>query len=84
VILSALEINDTGLTLLTGGAEPLVSPGVAVIEDRRLLLGIDAMKQSRLKPGRVNSRFWEQLNLEPLGNGGRDVRTAADLAYSHL
>lgn len=84
MILSALEINDTGLTLLTGGAEPLVSPGVAVIEDRRLLLGIDAMKQSRLKPGRVNSRFWEQLNLEPLGNGGRDVRTAADLAYSHL
>jgi len=84
VILNALEINDTGLTLLRDGAEPLVSPGVAVIEDRQLLLGDDAMKQLRLKPGKVNSRFWELLNLDPLGNGGRDVRTAADLAYSHL
>ncbi len=65
MILSALEINDTGLTLLRDGAEPLVSPGVAVIEDRQLLLGDDAMKQLRLKPGKVNSRFWEL----PLGLG---------------
>lgn len=84
MILSALEINDTGLTLLRSGADPLVSPGVAVIENGRLLLGDEAMRQSRLKPGKVNNRFWEQLNLDPLGNGLRDVRTAADLAYSHL
>ena len=84
MILSALEINDTGLTLLKSGTDPLVSPGVAVIDEGRLLLGDEAMKQSRLKPGKVNNRFWEQLNLDPLDNGAREVRTAADLAYSHL
>jgi hypothetical protein len=84
VLLSALEINDTGLVLATEGAAVLVSPGVALIEDQQVLLGDMAVKQSRLKPGKVNSRFWEQLNLDPLGTRTPDVRTVADLAYSHL
>jgi hypothetical protein len=84
VPISALEINDSGLVLLGAGVEARVSPGIALVDDRQLLLGDAALKQSRLRPGNVNNRFWELLNLDPLGNRTRDVRTAADLAYSHL
>jgi len=84
VLLSALEINDTGLTLLSAGGEALVSPGVAVLDERQLLLGDAAARQFRLKPGSANSQFWQQMNLEPLASSTRDIRSAADLVYSHL
>lgn len=84
MLLSALEINDSGLTLLRAGEEPLVSPGVAVLDNRQLLLGEAAARQFRLRPGNANSQFWQQLNLEPLGITTRDIRSSADLVYSHL
>jgi hypothetical protein len=84
VLLSALEINDTGLTLLSAGAEPMVSPGVAVLDNRELLLGEAAARQFRLRPANANSQFWQKLNLDPLTSTTRDIRTSADLVYSHL
>ena len=84
MLLSALEINDTGLTLLSPGAEPVVSPGVAVLDNRELLLGEAAARQFRLRPGNTNSQFWEQLNLDPLASTTREIRSSADLVYSHL
>lgn len=84
MLLSALEINDSGLTLLSAGGEPLVSPGVAVLDNRQLLLGDEAARQFRLRPGNANSQFWQQLNLEPLTSTTRDIRSSADLVYSHL
>ena len=84
MLLSALEINDTGLTLLSAGAEPLVSPGVAVLDNRELLLGEAAARQFRLRPANANSQFWQKLNLDPLTSTTRDIRTSADLVYSHL
>jgi hypothetical protein len=84
VLLSALEINDAGLTLLSAGSVPLVSPGVAVLDNRQLLLGEAAARQFRLRPGNTNSQFWQQLNLDPLVSTTREIRTSADLVYSHL
>ncbi len=84
MLLSALEINDTGLTLLSAGSKPVVSPGVAVLDNRELLLGEAAARQFRLRPGNTNSQFWEQLNLDPLASSTREIRSSADLVYSHL
>lgn len=83
-LLSALEINDTGLTLLNAGSEPLISPGVAILDNRQLLLGEEAARQCRLKPANANSQFWQRLNLDPLASTTREIRTSADLVYSHL
>jgi len=84
VLLSALEINDTGLTLLSAGSKPVVSPGVAVLDNRELLLGEAAARQFRLRPGNTNSQFWEQLNLDPLASSTRERRSSANQRYSHL
>lgn len=82
--LIALEINDAGLALVRGEELALESPGVAVLEGKDWLLGEPAMRQLRLRPGRVMTRFWEQLSLDPLPSPTRDVRTQADLAFIHL
>lgn len=82
--ISALEINDAGLALIQEDRLVLESPGVAVLEDKHIVLGEDAMHQLRLKPGKVMTRFWEALNLDALPAKSRLARTQADLAYSHL
>lgn len=82
--ISAIEINDAGLAVIQEDRLVLESPGVAVLEDRNIVLGQDAMHQLRLKPGQVMTRFWEQLSLDTLPSRSRMAHTQADLAYAHL
>jgi hypothetical protein len=83
----AVEINDVELVALDdgeAGGRLTVSPGVAVIEHGRILTGEQAVEQARLKPRRVNSRFWRELDDAPLGRPFDGEVSHADVAYEHL
>ena len=82
----ALEVNDVGLLALKAGAgRPLPeSPGLALLDGGRLLVGAEAAAQARLKPRFVHDGYWEGLDLAPVGPPfGEGVRRA-DLAHAHL
>ncbi|WP_308363687.1 MULTISPECIES: hypothetical protein [unclassified Microbulbifer] len=79
-----LEINDCGLRVFTGTDEILESPGVAVVENRQILVGTAALMRARSHPTQVNSQFWRRLSLESLKSDNARCRHHADLAYCHL
>lgn len=79
----AIEINDVGLRGHDGKDIVFDSPGYALV-DGAVITGDDAVAQARLQPGRVFSRFWEDLSLEALPATLRGASTPADLAYHHL
>ncbi|MEX1032001.1 MAG: hypothetical protein WDZ30_01445 [Cellvibrionaceae bacterium] len=81
-----IELNDAGIRVNAGGDWQLCaeSPGVAVVNKQELLLGEDALRQSRLQPVHTNSLFWHRLSTEPLSLPNSRYRHHADLAYSHL
>ena len=81
----ALDVTDAGvLGIGEGGALIGPSPGYAVVETDRVLVGEEALRCARLRPRFVMSRFWERLDTEPLGRPFPDGLTAADLVHAHL
>ena len=87
--LVAVELNDAGLALaraLDGGVAPVgePSPGFAVLQDDRVLLGAEAAARQRVTPLLAQNRFWQSLGLERLATGTRGFATQADLAHAHL
>ncbi len=81
---AVLEINDIGL-LLSLDAEPILeSPGYAMLDDNEIVVGDDALSQSRLQPNRIQNRFWDQLSMEELPKPMGRARNYADLAFAHL
>ena len=79
-----IEINDSGIDVSIDGQPVLQSPGYAVIDDQRLLLGTQAMQQARLLPRWTHTRFWHQLDTHALAADHPQVRHNADLAFAHL
>lgn len=86
----AVELNDAGVavarttpagaTVLDG--EP--SPGFALLQDGRVLVGTAALQRHRLSPLHAQNRFWSALGTEPLPWSARGIGTPADLAHAHL
>ncbi|WP_250459428.1 hypothetical protein [Microbulbifer litoralis] len=79
-----LEINDCGLRVFDGTDEVLDSPGVAIIEPQKILVGNAALMRARSHPTQVNNQFWRRLSLESLKSENARCRHHADLAYCHL
>lgn len=79
-----IEINDAGLRAGLNGEISIVSPGFAVMDGNRLLVGEEGMRNARLLPRWTNNRFWNQLGTEPVPNGTEMVRHHADIAFVHL
>ncbi|XOV87673.1 MAG: FHA domain-containing protein [Pseudomonadota bacterium] len=79
-----IEINDAGLRAAIDGNICLTSPGYAVMDGDRLLVGEQGQKNARLLPRWTNNRFWNQLNTDPLQGATETVRHHADLAFAHL
>jgi hypothetical protein len=81
----AFDVTDAGvLGVGEGGVLVGPSPGYALVEDDRVLVGEEAFRSARLRPRFVMSRFWERLDTEPLGRPFPDGLTAADLVHAHL
>ena len=66
-----IELNDSGINVSVDGKNMLQSPGYAVLDGKRLLLGTEAMNNARLLPRWTNTRFWQQLDTNPLQVGDR-------------
>lgn len=79
-----IEINDAGLRAAIGDEIILSSPGYAVMDGDRLLIGEEAFRNARLLPRWTNNQFWNQLGTEPISNGSEMVRHNADIAFMHL
>jgi FHA domain len=84
----AVEINDAGILVAVEGAgrpEPRPpSPGYALLDGERLVVGLEAVRRARLQPRFVHNRFWDQLDTTPLPPPFPEGRTAADLVHAHL
>ena len=79
-----IELNDAGINYSIDGNIVNSSPGFAVLDGDKLLLGTEAFKNARLLPRWTNNRFWNQLNSDPIPNGTSKIRHHADIAFSHL
>lgn len=90
--LLGLELSDAGI--LVAGEKPArllavdgqnpESPGFAVPEKKRLLVGNSAANRAHLFPLQVINRFWDRLNTEPLKQKNRRVQNHAEIACAHL
>ena len=79
-----LNINDAGLQLALDGKLVRTSPGYAVLDNSKLMLGEEAAQHAKLLPRWANNRFWDQLNTSALPNATDQIRHHADLALAHL
>ena len=79
-----LEINDIGLAVSDGKRTLLYSPACALLDGNHIVVGKEAIANSRLRPLWTNNRFWSRLDQEPLANPSGRFQTNADLAHAHL
>lgn len=79
-----IELNDAGVRLATAERRLAESPGYALLQGDRLLLGERARAEARLHPRHVQSQFWSRLSTDTLPQPVPRARTVADLAYAHL
>jgi len=90
--LLGLELSDAGVMvaggepsrLLTVDDQKIESPGYAIPEKKRLLVGRAAKDKAHLFPLQVINRFWDQLDTEPLEQKNRHVQNHAEIACAHL
>ncbi|HKI73387.1 MAG TPA: hypothetical protein VJ998_02000, partial [Pseudomonadales bacterium] len=79
-----IEIHDAGVRAGIDGEVAIESPGYAVLDGDRLLVGDEGIRNARLLPRWTNNRFWNQLGTEPMPNGTETLRHHADIAFAHL
>lgn len=79
-----IELNDAGVRLATAEGCVAESPGYALLQGDRLLLGERARSEARLHPRHVQTQFWSRLSTDALPQPVPRARTVADLAYAHL
>jgi hypothetical protein len=79
-----IELNDIGILASPAELEPVSSPGYALIQQGKLVVGQAALSQAKLHPQQLNNRFWQRLGMDPISHSGEAVRHHADLAYAHL
>ena len=62
----ALEINDVDLTLgRADGSWQSLGPGYALLDPGQPLIGDEARAQARLRPKRLQNRFWSARPAVP-------------------
>jgi FHA domain len=81
---TAVHINDAGITLLDGGKILYCEPGFALVEEEQFTTGDAAFRQARIKPRRIQNRYWSDLTTEPLADHGTSHLSAADLVSRQL
>lgn len=82
--LGIIEINDSGIQVAVDTDLVITSPGYAVMDGEKLLIGEQGAQFARLLPTWTNNRFWNQLDTDPIVNATGTVRHHADLALAHL
>ena len=80
----AIELNDAEIRLVRDGRAVAVEPGCAAFTTAGLLVGEEAVRVARLRPERVNDRFWADLSQVPLRDPRGGATSAADVAFAQL
>ncbi len=87
-----LELSDAGIMAAVSGVKGPVtvdsddpeSPGFALSEKNRWVIGAAAAKKAHLLPRNVIHTYWDRLDTKPLKTPGFDGKTHAELAYAHV
>ena len=91
--LLAIELNDVGIraarpsdgdALLAVDESRDASPGVALIGREGLVTGVAAARQSCLRPLEANTRYWDQLDVQPAEPKNPASPNRAEVACAHL
>lgn len=80
---AVLDINDVNLQLWHGDKH-IQSPGYALLVGDEYRFGNAARAAARLRPRDVSTRYWGQLNTQPLQPALGPARHSADLVHAHL
>lgn len=81
--IAILDINDANLQLWHGDKH-VQSPGYALLVGSEYRFGAAARAAARLRPRDVSTRYWGQLNTQPLQPALGPARHSADLVHAHL
>ena len=79
-----LDLNDAALTGVADGELLFREPGYALAPDGTVVFGLEAHRQARRFPHRVQNRYWRDLSDEPLPAPLGSAYSAADLVHGHL
>lgn len=82
--LLAAHLNDAGISILDEQRIRYREPGYALLDDERLTTGSEALAEARLKPRRIQNRFWAELQTTPLGDARFQHLSTADLVSRQL
>ena len=82
--LLAAHINDAGISVLDADRILYREPGFALLEDDNLITGIPAFENARIKPRRIQNRYWSELRTDPLPDRRFQHLSPADLVSRQL
>ena len=82
--LLAAHLNDAGISVLSAERLLYREPGFALLEDDDLATGLKAFENARIKPRRIQNRFWSELTTAALPDRRFQHLSAADLASRQL
>jgi hypothetical protein len=81
----AIELNDAGVVAASDGDRLTTpSPGFALLDGSDLVVGNQARVSARLKPRRINHRFWDLLSTDSLPRPFPRSLSHADVVHAHL
>ncbi len=80
----AAHVNDAGITVLDAKRILYREPGFALLDDDKLRTGNEAYAAARIKPRRIQHRYWSELVTTPLPDQGFGHLSAADIASRQL
>lgn len=80
----AAHLNDASILVTSDERILYREPGFALLEDEHLTTGLTAYANARLKPRRINNRFWSGLSTESLADRRFHHLSAADLVSRQL
>ncbi len=82
--LLAAHINDAGISVLSAERLLYREPGFALLDDDELITGAKAFENARIKPRRIQNRFWSGLTTAALPDRRFQHLSAADLVSRQL
>ena len=82
--LLAAHINDAGISVLSAERLLYREPGFALLDDDDLTTGAKAFENARIKPRRIQNRFWSGLTTDALPDRRFQHLSAADLVSRQL
>lgn len=82
--LLAAHLNDAGISVLSAERLLYREPGFALLDDDELTTGSKAFENARIKPRRIQNRFWSALTTDALPDRRFQHLSAADLVSRQL